>query len=132
MMGDRGTKRHILVVDDDSALCETLAMALDVWGHSSVCVHSGSEALDVFEPGKFDLVLTDYLMPAMTGDKLAAAIKALSPTQPILMLSAYADNFWPGSPILSCVDGLLTKPFKLDVLARSVLELARPSKASAI
>ena len=130
MIGDQATKQHILVVDDDSALCETIQMALELWGHSVVSVHSGPEALEVFEPGKFDLVVTDYLMPSMTGDKLAAAIKTLSPTQPILMLTAYADNFWPGSPILSCVDALLTKPFKLDILRKSVLELGRASKTA--
>ena len=126
MIEDRCNGRRILVVDDDSTLCETLKMLLELWGNFVVAANSGSAALELFGPGKFDLVITDYMMPVMTGDKLAATIKALSPSQPILMLSAYAGNFSSGNPISSCVDGIIAKPFKLDTLQHAVFRLCTP------
>src|SRR5258708_814334 len=73
------SKRRLLVVDDDPSVCEVVEMVLKLDGHLVETVNSGSEALAVFVPGKFDLVFTDYFMPLMTGDKLAAAIKLRSP-----------------------------------------------------
>ena len=118
-------RRDILLVDDDSSFCRIIETALLISGHSVVSAHNGLEALDLFAPGKFHLVLTDYLMPAMTGDKLAAAIKDLSPGQPILMLTAYGENLWPSSPVLNRVDGLISKPFKLDTIRQAVLKFSR-------
>jgi CheY-like chemotaxis protein len=122
---ERHMKCEILVVDDDPCLCRAVEAVLRLLGHSVVTAQNGLEALDVFAPNKFHLVFTDYLMPALTGDKLAAAIKSLSPNQPILMLTAFAENFWPASPLLSCVDGLISKPFQIDIIRQAVLKFSR-------
>src|ERR1043166_9445911 len=52
-------KRNILVVDDEPLVCETVAMLLQVDGHRVASAHSATEALALFESGKFDLVITD-------------------------------------------------------------------------
>src|SRR4249920_1030822 len=96
MTADSAHKRHILVVDDDTLVCETVKMLLWSEGHRVHTAASAAEALAVFEPGKFDLVFTDYFMPTMTGEKLAAEIKIRSPGQPVVMLTGHPEGFEQG------------------------------------
>lgn len=125
-MTPRGiARRHILVVDDDPVVCETVHMLLEWEGHAVEAASSGAEALARFEPGKFDVVFTDYLMPMMTGDQLAAAIKQRAPAQPVVMLTAYPEKLKdPGHPLIG-VDFLLGKPFEIENL-REALEKCTP------
>ena len=64
----------------------------------------------LFKPGHFDLVITDFQMPQMKGNELAARIKQAWPAQPILMITAYAEQLNQSD---SPVDALLDKPFQL-------------------
>jgi two-component system sensor histidine kinase EvgS len=68
--------RRILVVDDEPFVCDAVRMMLAFDGHQVETAGSGKEALSLFQTGKYDVVLTDYAMPAMKGDELAVAIKA--------------------------------------------------------
>src|SRR5208283_3044388 len=80
MMNERTChQRHILVVDDEPLVRQTVQMLLEDDGYIVDEAGSGAEALALFEPGKFDMVFTDYFMPEMKGDQLAAAIKRRSP-----------------------------------------------------
>src|SRR5690349_17749673 len=97
-------KRRILVVDDEPMVCETVKMLLQFQGHVVKDAGSGEEALAVFQPGKFDLVITDFFMPNMTGGDLAVAIKTRSPCQPIVLLTAYAERFRSPAPKLCGID----------------------------
>ena len=92
MKGSSANARRILVVDDESLVCHTITILLKVDGHTVTTASSGEQALALFEPSKFDLVITDYAMPAMTGVELAAAIKSRAPGQPVVLLTAYADK----------------------------------------
>lgn len=100
--------RRILVVDDQESIRLCLRIMLESEGHRVTEASNGAEALRLFTVGEFDLVITDYQMPVMEGNELALGIKMLSPSQPILMITAYdcaragADN---------PVDALLAKPF---------------------
>jgi CheY-like chemotaxis protein len=120
-------KRHILVVDDDPSVCETVELVLKLDGHLVDSVCSGSEALSLFASGKFDLVFTDYYMPAMTGDKLAAALKGRSPSQPIVMLTAYGEKLQSSGSPLTCVDAFIGKPFEIESLRQAVSKFAPAS-----
>src|SRR5690242_2929184 len=60
-------RRHILVVDDELLVAETVTLLLEWDGHLVDMASSGEEALSLFEPGKFDLVITDFFMPTMDG-----------------------------------------------------------------
>lgn len=114
------TKRRILVVDDESNVRDAIQMLLTYDGHDVETAKNGLEALAIIKVAKFDLVLTDYAMPAMTGEELAAAIKALLPKQPVGMITAYADLLrGSGNPLLG-VDFLLSKPFGLTDLRAAV------------
>src|SRR5438132_9134240 len=85
-------QRQILVVDDEPLVCETVMMLLEAEGHLVTRANSGREALSLFQPGKFDLVFTDFFMPSMTGEQFAVAIKSQSPAQPVVMLTAYPEK----------------------------------------
>jgi len=122
-------KRHILVVDDDALVCETVTMILQIDGHLVDSASSGAQALALFQPGKFDLIITDFFMPAMTGEKLAAAIKTRSPSQPVVMLTAYPEKLSRENP--QDVDLLIGKPFEINAL-RDAVTRCIPARLSPI
>jgi CheY-like chemotaxis protein len=112
-------KRRILVVDDERMVRDALFLLLSSQGHSVVTAASGPDALALFEPGKFDLVFTDYFMPVMNGDKLAAEIKTRAPAQPVIAVTAYADRLRQAPA--AWFDAYLAKPFGLKQL-RDLIE----------
>jgi CheY-like chemotaxis protein len=121
MTAGANKKLRMLVVDDEPNVCDCICLLLSCDGHEVVAVNSGRAALAVFEKNKFDLIFTDYSMPGMKGDELAAAIKALAPNQLIMMLSGFA----PAPETLSGVDFILGKPFGLDDLRAAITKLAQ-------
>src|ERR1039458_8300685 len=97
MMNERiQQQKHILVVDDEPLIRQSIQMLLEDDGYIVDEAGSGDEALALFEPGKFDMVFTDYCMPEMKGDQLAAAIKKRSPKQPVVMLTAFPEKLQIG------------------------------------
>jgi CheY-like chemotaxis protein len=82
---------------------------------------SGPEALRVLREGPVDIVVTDYLMPAMNGVELVHEAQRLLPGLPALLVTGYCDiAAGPGSELPR-----LTKPFRQVELARRVAELLR-------
>lgn len=116
MNGPTRHQKHILVVDDEPLVAESIQFLLEQDGYVVEPATSGYEALGKFEPGKFDMVLTDYLMPAMRGDKLAAAIKSLCPTQPVVMITAFPEKLQTSDCPLGGVDSFICKPFDAKTL----------------
>jgi two-component system, NtrC family, response regulator GlrR len=112
--------RRILVVDDEPAVCGAIRMLLEHDGHTVQTVTSGREALSLLEPGRFDVVITDYSMPEMKGDALAAAVKQRLPAQPVLMITAHAEMLKSSGTPLTGVDGLVNKPFLMEELREAI------------
>ena len=121
-----GRQRHILIVDDESFVRESIHILLQGDGYLVHEAKSGAEALALFEPGKFDMIFTDYLMPEMRGDQLAAAIKKRSPKQAVVMLTAFLEKFQSSGATPRGVDFVIGKPFGLDTL-RSALARHAPA-----
>ena len=121
------SKLRILVVDDEPSVANTIKTLLQYYGHEVEATNSSKEALCMFESGRFDLVFTDFTMPEMDGNQLAAAIKASAPNQPIVMITAHAGTL-PPSPD---VDFVVSKPFRLEhlreAIARVLPEKSRPA-----
>jgi len=82
-------KGTILVVDDERNQREILGSILTDEGYRTLLAGSGQEALDTLEREHLDLVLTDLVMPGMTGEDLIDAILLKSPGIPIILNSAY-------------------------------------------
>jgi CheY-like chemotaxis protein len=115
-------KRRILVVDDEPFVCDAVRMMLNFDGHVVETANNGMEALALFDKGKFDLVITDFAMPNMKGDELAAAIKARSPKQPVVMITAYAEMLQSSGTPLKGVDFVISKPFLLENLREAIIK----------
>jgi CheY-like chemotaxis protein len=114
------SKKRILVVDDEPFVCDAVKMMLAFDGHDVVTANDAKEALGTFDKDKFDLVITDFAMPGMKGDELAAAIKAKSPSQPVVMITAYAEMLQSSGKKLNGVDFLISKPFLLEHLREAI------------
>ena len=115
--------RNILVVDDEAYVCDALKMLLTLDGHEVATANSGSEALALFDLRPFDVVITDYSMPAMKGDELAAAIKLKNPAQPIVMITAYVEVLTGTKSPLNGIDVLVSKPFRLEQLREAIAKV---------
>jgi CheY-like chemotaxis protein len=113
-------QRNVLVVDDEPLVCDAVKMMLEFDGHVVETVGSAKEALATLESGKFDVVITDFEMPVMKGDELAAAIKARNPNQPVVMITAYAEMLQASGNRLTGVDYLISKPFLLENLREAI------------
>jgi CheY-like chemotaxis protein len=113
-------RKRILLADDQPEVRETVRMLLDVDEHTVAEAANGRMALSLFTPGRFDLVITDYAMPEMRGDELAANVKQLAPSQPVLIITGSAQ---PSGGLESAADAILTKPFTLGELRQAIAEL---------
>jgi signal transduction histidine kinase/CheY-like chemotaxis protein len=82
----------ILFVDDDPLIAMSTAEMLEDLGHHVIGASSGHHALDIIKSEQpLDLMMTDHVMPGMTGIELAAASRELRPSLPILLATGYAE-----------------------------------------
>ncbi len=82
-------KGTILIVDDERNQREILGSILNTEGYRTLLAGGGAEALDILEREQVDLVLTDLVMPGMSGEELTDAILDRTPGIPIILNSAY-------------------------------------------
>ena len=108
---------RVLVVDDEPALSRLLLEYLKSDLHTIEVASGGIDALEKFRSGEFDLVITDRAMPGMSGDDLTAAIKAITPAQPVLMVTGFPDR---AVAERSAPDVVLPKPISLNSLRNAV------------
>jgi len=116
------SKLRILVVDDEPSVGNTVKMLLKFDGHEVETTNCSTEALGMLQSGRFDLIFTDFTMPGMNGNQLAAAIKAGTPDRPVVMITAYGGTFIPSPD----VDFVVCKPFRLEHL-REVIAKVLPA-----
>ena len=124
-------KRRILVVDDEPFVCDAVKMMLNFDGHVVETANNGREALALFDKGKFDVVITDFAMPNMKGDELAAQIKSRNPKQPVVMITAYAEMLQASGNLLKGVDFVISKPFLLENLREAIAKVTASDDAAA-
>ncbi len=85
-------KTRVLVVDDDPALCEVVADAIERRGYQVRQAPSGNAALNLILSEPIDIVISDALMPDGSGMELVSALKTSpSPQPPVLIMTGYAD-----------------------------------------
>ena len=119
MQTDTASRKHILLVDDERLVRETVKLLLCRQGHTVVEANNGAEALGLFTQARFDLVLTDYEMPFLKGNELALRIRQSVPQQPILMMTGFRHKAGPDNP----VDAIINKPFNSARLENAVAEV---------
>jgi len=107
---------------------DALRMMLAFDGHVVETAENGQEGLAVFEVGKFDVVITDFAMPLMCGDELAAAIKARDAHQPVVMITAYAEMLGAPDHLPAGIDYIIGKPFLVEDLRLAIATVASRAK----
>jgi CheY-like chemotaxis protein len=120
----------VLFVDDEEALVQIGQEMLDYLGYEAVVRTRGPEALAVFRatPEQFDLVVTDYEMPHMSGETLARELRDIRPDIPIILCTGSGAMTGESAHRLG-FDTLLRKPFRVDDIA-SAIDLARTQRSS--
>ena len=108
---------RVLVVDDEDPVRRGIQRVLLTQGFLVTEARGAVEALELFAPGRFDLVLTDCEMPGMTGAELIQRISAQAPEQRIGLVSAHVDRCLE---VMDKVDFHLHKPFQVNELIREV------------
>jgi two-component system cell cycle sensor histidine kinase/response regulator CckA len=110
---DLAGTQTILVVDDEDLLLTMSQAILTSYGYKVVLANSGQKALEILSEknGEIDLVITDLVMPGMSGRELVEEIRLSSPETPILCTSGY---IWPGHQANE--RGYLQKPFTTEEL----------------
>ena len=116
---DKGAERLVLVVDDDAALCQFIADALEPEGYKTMCAGDGHAALTAVEVAKPDLILLDVNMPGIDGWDVLGQVRAKAgPHRSIVVMTGQYDG--QERALESGAQGYLAKPFDLDDLLECV------------
>ncbi len=108
----------ILIVDDDSNICELLRLYLEKESWDTVIAYDGDRALELFEKEKPDLILLDVMMPKLDGWQVCRRIRKVS-SCPIIMLTAKGEVFDRVLGLELGADDYVIKPFETkEVVAR--------------
>lgn len=117
----------ILVIDDDTELCELLGEYLEAEGYSITAVHNGREGAEMVINGSFDLIILDVMLPGMGGFDVLKTIRSAK-TTPILMLTAKGEDIDRILGLEMGADDYLPKPYNpRELLARIKAVLRRTS-----
>ena len=120
----RNGQGNILLVEDELDLRNVSAEFLSSLGYSVTCASSGPEALNLLaSAGQIDLVITDVVMPRMSGREFANQLLQVRPNTRLLYVSGYADDIMLHNGISRDGMFLLQKPYSLKQLARKVQAL---------
>ena len=128
----RGAGQHLLVVDDDQALLKLTSLMLKQLNYRITACSSATAALEVFSaaPQDFDLIVTDQIMPGLTGARFAVKVMELRPGMPIIIATGFSEKITPDTARELGLRGFLQKPFTRQQLARAIhAELNRPARA---
>ena len=119
----------IMVVDDDSNICELLRLYLEKEDFEVVLAYNGAEALEMFDREKPELILLDIMMPVLDGWQVCREIRKKS-TCPIIMLTAKGEVFDKVLGLELGADDYVVKPFEAkEVVARVKAVLRRSGKS---
>ncbi len=120
--------QSILVVEDDRALNQLMCAYLSDNGYKPVACYDGEQAIMTLGDGKFDLIISDIMMPKLDGFELVRRIRNTDTSVPILFLTAKDDKTSQLLGYKLGVDDYLVKPFDMDVLMLRVAAILRRSK----
>jgi len=110
-------KYSILVVDDEELMRYLVVSYLSKLGHSCLTAVDGADALDKIKKNKIDAVITDIRLPNMDGMTLTQEISRQYPGLPIMIMTAFDEEYSEGTVISAGARDFLRKPFTLDEFA---------------
>lgn len=113
-------RARVLVVEDDSAISDVVCRRLTKMGLAAEAAFSGTEARRLLEDVRFDVVITDLMLPGATGEEVVRTVRELEGYTPVIVMSARATTADKVDLLSLGADDYLTKPFDLDELAARV------------
>lgn len=109
--------KKVLVADDSSTMRKIIIRSLQAVGVTETTeAADGNEAVDMFKPGEFDIVLTDWNMPGKNGLEVTQEIRKQDAKVPIIMVTTEAEKGRVLEAIEAGVSDYLVKPFTADTL----------------
>jgi signal transduction histidine kinase/CheY-like chemotaxis protein len=123
--GSLGGSETILVVEDQEEVRRLTRRILEARGYRVLVAASGPEALRLaeHEAGRIDLLVTDVVMPGMSGREVGLLLAPARPTMKVLYLSGYTDESIVHHGVLEPGVAFMQKPFNAEALARKVREV---------
>ena len=122
---------RVLAVDDNPSIQKLVSVNLQARGYAVTAADTGEDALRLFTPGDYDLVLLDLILPGLSGLEVCTQIRQQSDV-PIIVLSAREDEDLKVRALDAGADDYVTKPFSHEELlarVRAVMRRARPAEA---
>lgn len=118
----RGSGERVLLVDDERALAELGRRRLEELGYRPTVFSDAQRALEAFRqrPGEFDLLVTDQIMPHLTGVDLAREVHRIRPDLAVLLVSAYGDAARAEALATAGIRSVLGKPASPEAFASAV------------
>ena len=113
----------ILVIDDESAVRETLAEMLESMGHRVLLAESGQNALQTLAGNDCDLVFTDLAMPEMDGWETTREIRKRWPEMNVVLVTGYGTGTVPPAGEDSLVNGIIGKPFDFSQISQTITNI---------
>jgi len=122
---------RVLAVDDNPSIQKLVSANLQARGYAVTTADTGEDALRLFTPGDYELVLLDLILPGLSGLEVCTQIRQQSDV-PIIVLSAREDEELKVRALDAGADDYVTKPFSHEELlarVRAVMRRARPAEA---
>jgi CheY-like chemotaxis protein len=119
----------VLLVEDEKAVRDLTAKMLQKLGYTVLVANGGAEAIEISRSftGPINLLLTDVVMPSMSGRQVADALSGSRPGLKVLYLSGYTDNTVVHHGVLESGVNFLPKPFSREVLAKKIRDVLSKS-----
>lgn len=121
---------HILIVEDEIQIAESLKKNLRDEGHNAMIAADGEAALKILNEIEFDLILLDWRMPKVTGLEVCKTLRKQGNQTPIILLTALGDISNKVEAFNAGADDYITKPFSFDEVIARINAVMRRSKLS--
>jgi len=124
-------KERILLVDDEDMIADTMRLILEELGYQVTAFSQSQKALQEFilRPYDYDLLITDMVMPEMTGDVLAQKIRAIRQDVPVIICTGYNEKINAENAGDMGIQEIMVKPVRMNNLARTIRKVLDSSSA---
>jgi CheY-like chemotaxis protein len=121
-IGETVLKKTIFIIEDDNHVLSMMKDYFEYLGHNTITASNGLDGLKMLKSENYDLVITDIVMPYVSGLGIISVIKEESPDLPVIAITAYGEN--PERlAVEKKADVVLRKPFEMKKLIDHVVEL---------
>ena len=120
-------ERNVLFIDDEPAITEMASHILSHSGYKAMFFNDGNEALEYFSahPHHFDIIITDLIMPIISGSEVATRCADINPNIPIILTTGFSEKISLASCRKWGVTAVITKPFSIQQLLATLEELTK-------